>query len=374
MSRVRFPPAAPLKLKKAENFLRVFSLFCLSAAFVVICFQMTDISNVIQTTFPNRKIVIVGDLVADRFLHGTIARVSREAPVFILRHDETETLCGGAANAAVNVASLGGRAVLVGVVGRDPNGEALLKKLAVSKVESDFVTVSEKFQTTTKIRVLAGQRHTQPQQVVRIDYENTASLPAEIRERLKENFLTAAADADAIIISDYSYGVANTEIAGLAAGISKEKRIPLIVDSRFRLGDFSGATSATPNQEEVEQILGENFGDEDCERLRGKLGYESLLVTCGNKGMILIEKDKKPLRIEAVGAKEPVDVTGAGDTVIAAYTLGLASSLSHAESAKLANHAGGIVVMKKGTAAAAAAELLASLSKNKTDNRKAQTL
>lgn len=323
-----------------------------------------DISGAIQATFPNRKIVIVGDLVADQFLHGTIARVSREAPVFILRHDETETLCGGAANAAVNVASLGGRAVLVGVVGRDANGAALLEKLAASKVKSDFIAVSEKFQTTTKIRVLAGQRHTQPQQVVRIDYENTAQLSAEVSERLKRNFAHAAADADAIIISDYSYGAANSEIAALAAALSKKKRIPLIVDSRFRLGDFSGATSATPNQEEVEQFLGENFGQDDCDRLRAKLGFDSLLVTCGNKGMILVEKDKKPLCIEAVGAREPVDVTGAGDTVIATYTLGLASGLSHAESAKLANLAGGIVVMKKGTASVSAPELIESLRKS----------
>jgi len=322
---------------------------------------MSDFTQTIRVEFPKRKIVIVGDLVADQFLHGTIARVSREAPVFILRHDETETRAGGAANAAVNVAALGGKAVLVGIVGNDANGASLLKNLAESGVDCRNIVTGERFRTTTKLRVLAGQQHAPRQQVIRIDYENGAEIDTELTEKLKENFLVAVENTDAVIISDYNYGAANREIAELAARIASEKQIPLIIDSRFRLKEFTGATSATPNQEEVEQILGANFGDEDCIKLCENLGYQSLLVTCGNKGMLLIEKDKLPVRIEAVGAKEPVDVTGAGDTVIAAYTLSLASGLSFFDSAHLANHAGGIVVMKKGTVAASAAEVLASV-------------
>ena len=156
--------------------------------------------------------------------------------------------------------------------------------------------------------------------------------------------------------------------------ISVEKQIPLLIDSRFRLSEFPNATTATPNQDEVEQILGKNFNDEDCQNLCKRLGFESLLVTCGNKGMLLVEKDRKPVQIEAIGSKEPVDVTGAGDTVIAVYALALASGLSFAESANLANHAGGIVVMKKGTASVNGEELIASLGKHKLTEHKTQTI
>lgn len=335
---------------------------------------MENFSETVKNTFPQKKIVIVGDLVADQFLRGTIARVSREAPVFILRHDETETLGGGAANAAVNVASLDAEAVLIGLVGKDLNGKALLEKLRSEKVNCDFVVASESFQTTTKVRVLAGQHYAARQQVIRIDYENKAEISAEIVKNIKENLISATEKADAIIISDYDYGVANEEIAETAKKISAEKQIPLLIDSRFRLSEFSGATTATPNQDEVEQILGKNFTDDDCRKLCEKLGFESLLVTCGNKGMLLFEPDKTPLQIEAVGAKEPVDVTGAGDTVIAVYALGLASGLSFQESANLANHAGGIVVMKKGTASVLPEELIALIEKYKSPEHKTQTL
>jgi len=335
---------------------------------------MKNISEIINQTFPNKKIVIVGDLVADQFLRGTIARVSREAPVFILRHDETETFAGGAANAATNVASLGANAVLIGVVGKDTNGNALLEKLGASKVNCDYVLRSEKLTTTTKVRVLAGQHYAPRQQVIRIDYENQQTIENETLEQLKANLTKAAEKADALIVSDYNYGVANHEIAETAKKIAAEKQIPLLVDSRFSLRNFQDATTATPNQEEVEQILGKDFTEENCAELCEKLGYEALLVTCGNKGMLLVEKNKTLFRIEAIGSKEPVDVTGAGDTVIATYALGLACKLSFAESANLANHAGGIVVMKKGTASVQPEELISSMSKTEIIEQKAQTL
>ncbi|MCY7347148.1 MAG: PfkB family carbohydrate kinase [Pyrinomonadaceae bacterium] len=324
---------------------------------------MPNISDIIRSDFPRKKIVIVGDLVADQFLHGTIARVSREAPVFILRHNETETLAGGAANAAVNVASLGGGATLVGLVGKDLNGDALMQKLQASKVDCRYLISSGEYQTTTKVRVLAGQHYAPRQQVIRIDYENTETMADDLKNQLSENLRLAANDADAIVISDYNYGVANAETAIIAAAIARDKKIPLLVDSRFRLKNFPNATTATPNQEEVEQILGKSFTEHDCIELCRNLGYESLLITRGNLGMLLIETGKTPLSIAAVGSKEPVDVTGAGDTVIAAYALSLASGLSFAEAANLANHAGGAVVMKKGTASVSADELLASLTK-----------
>lgn len=333
---------------------------------------MINIFDIIRENFSKKKIVIVGDLVADQFLRGTIVRVSREAPVFILKHNETETLPGGAANAAVNVAALGGEAVLIGVAGEDANGDALLEKLRLLNVNCEYVFRSPSLRTTTKVRVLAGQHYAPRQQVIRIDYENTESITKDLQENLNQNLINAARKANAIIISDYNYGVANAEIAATAKQIAEENKIPLLVDSRFDLQNFQGATTATPNYDEVEQILGENFTEEDCIRLRETLGYESLLITRGNQGMLLIEKNKSPLNIKAVGSEEPVDVTGAGDTVIATYALALASGLNFTDAANAANHAGGIVVMKKGTAAVDLEELLASLQ-NFNSEQKAQT-
>jgi rfaE bifunctional protein kinase chain/domain len=321
-----------------------------------------NFTDVIERRFTERTILIVGDLVADQFLRGTISRVSREAPVFILRHDETETLAGGAANAAANIASLRAKAVLVGVAGRDANGDALISRLEASNVDCSLVVRSDKFRTTTKVRVLAGQHFAARQQVIRIDYENSEFLPQEVSAAILANLEAAARSADAVILSDYNYGVAAPEVAMAAARICSSRGVPLVIDSRFRLAEFSGATSATPNQDEVEQILGPDFTDEDCVRLRARLGVRALLVTRGSNGMLLVEEGAKPCPLEAVGPKEPVDVTGAGDTVIAVYALGLACGLDFAASACLANHAGGIVVMKKGTATVLPSELLASVA------------
>ena len=333
---------------------------------------MNSFCDKIRTDFPNKKIVIVGDLVADQFLRGTINRVSREAPVFILRHDETETLAGGAANAAVNVASLGGTAVLVGLVGDDANGAALLETLERTNVKCEFVLTSKEIQTTTKVRVLAGQHYAPRQQVIRIDYENKNEIDADLRSKLKENLLSAVNEADAIIISDYNYGVADQEIMRTAREAARNLDIPILVDSRFNLENFPDATTATPNQEEVEQILGKDFTKTDCVGLCAELGYQSLLITCGNKGMLLVERDIGTTQFDAIGSKEPVDVTGAGDTVIAAYSLGLAMGLSFSESAEIANHAGGIVVMKKGTASVELDELIDSLKNRETGEFRTQ--
>ena len=313
-----------------------------------------------QIGFAGRRIVIVGDLVADQYLNGTISRVSREAPVFIVRHDETETRPGAAANTAANIALLGGDAVLIGTVGDDENAEMLLSSLH-PLVANDLVVRVPGIRTTTKVRVLAGQHYAARQQMIRIDYEDSKDLSNDIRASLESHFSKEAESADAIVVSDYGYGVVTPELFERARDLAASRKIPLIVDSRFRLSEFRGATSATPNQEEVEQALGKGFTDADCAGLCDKLGLEALLVTRGNKGMLLVESGKPAVSIDAVGSIEPVDVTGAGDTVIAAYALGLAAGLSFAEAARIANHAGGIVVMKKGTATVTADELARSL-------------
>lgn len=315
----------------------------------------------IVNSFRGKRIAIIGDAVADQYLHGTISRVSREAPVFILRHDETETRAGAAANAAVNIAHLGGEAVLVGVTGIDANGGLLRENLSASGVDHSLLIADRSIATTTKVRVLAGHQYSARQQVIRIDYENPSALEETLTSKLAAAAAEAIMSADAVIISDYNYGVASDMVAKAAKDAANERKIPLLIDSRFRLRRFTGASSATPNEEEVEQLLGKNFTPNQCVRLREELGLSSLLITRGNRGMLLIQENEAPRSIEAVGSAEPVDVTGAGDTVIAAFSLGLAAGFEHHLAAVVANHAGGIVVMKKGTASVLPDELIGSI-------------
>jgi rfaE bifunctional protein kinase chain/domain len=316
--------------------------------------------------FPQRKVVVVGDLVADQFLYGEITRVSREAPVLILRYERTVTTPGGAANCAANLAALDARAVLIGVVGEDEAGSALLEKLREAEVDCGGIVSSPTQRTTTKVRILAGQIHSTRQQVIRVDYEGAPLADENLREQLRQRLRAEAEDADAIIISDYNYGVADEEIAAMVREVAGRRGIPVLVDSRFHLALFPNFASATPNEDEVEQLLGRQLADTAMleaagVELRERLGYNALLITRGNHGMMLLERGADPLHIEAVGAREPVDVTGAGDTVIATYTLSLASGAAYADAAHLANHAGGLVVMKRGTASINRQELLSSV-------------
>jgi rfaE bifunctional protein kinase chain/domain len=328
---------------------------------------MSKLAEIVRNHFGKKRVVILGDMVADQFLHGTIARVSREAPVFILNHDMTDTRAGGAANAAANISALGGEAVLIGFRGNDENGLLLAQELERSSVDCRFIVSDDSLRTTTKVRVLGGQQHAPRQQVIRIDYAHREPIAGELYEQLEQHLIAGCEGADAIIVSDYNYGAAKPEIVDAARRLAVEKGIPLIIDSRFGLEQFPQATAATPNHEEVEQILGKNFTMDDCTALRERLGYKALLVTRGSKGMTLFEEGSTPRHLEAVGSKEPVDVTGAGDTVIGTFALGLASGLSFYDSAIVANHAGGIVVMQRGTAAVSSSELLASLESEPED-------
>ena len=312
--------------------------------------------------FCERKIVVVGDAIADQFLYGSIARVSREAPVFILRHEQTQTIPGGAANCAVNLSALGAQVSLLAASGDDEAGRELRAKLENAKVDASGLITSSAFNTTTKVRILAGQAHSTRQQVIRIDYEDQPFSDSNTRQAVNEALEKAVRDADAVIISDYNYGVVDESVVALLREVSEKRKIPILVDSRFRLASFGGFTSATPNEDEVENLLGEKVEsspqlEKSAEVLRQKLGYKALLVTRGSQGMMLLENGGAPLHIKAVGAASPVDVTGAGDTVIATFTLALSCDSSFAEAAQLANYAGGLVVMKRGTASITSAEL-----------------
>ena len=309
--------------------------------------------------FANRRLLIIGDAIADQFLYGNISRVSREAPVFILKHELTQTVPGGAANCAMNLAALGARVSLIAAVGNDESGRELRAKLETAGVDVNGVIVSEKIQTTTKVRILAGQSHSNKQQVIRIDYEGAAAGDALPRDSILKALKSALTSTEAVVISDYNYGVVDDDAIAL---IRESSPKPVLVDSRFDLWKFPGFTAATPNEDEVEHLVGHSIKttvelELDARTLKDKLAYRALLVTRGAHGMMLLEDDVAPLHIPAVGAQQSVDVTGAGDTVIATFALAIASDASFADAAQLANYAGGLVVMKRGTASVTAAEL-----------------
>lgn len=308
--------------------------------------------------FSSLRVAVVGDAVADQFLTGRIARVSREAPVFIMNHERTVTVPGGAGNVAANVASLGGHASILCLIGSDNNGRSLVSALSSAGVSTEGIIANEGETTVTKVRVIAGHQYASRQQVIRIDYLNDGPRSCVGHEELSARTIHALSEADAVVVSDYGYGTVSEELFSKIREMADERSIPLTVDSRHKLSFFSGAVSATPNREEVAEVVGGDFTDDDCSALRERLSLQALLLTNGNHGMSLYQAGREPIRIPAYGPTEPVDVTGAGDTVIAAYTLALAVGASFEEAARLANICGGLAVMKRGTAAVPAHELL----------------
>lgn len=317
--------------------------------------------------FPAKRVVLLGDCVADEFQYGDISRVSREAPVLILRHRETHVLPGGGANAANNLAALGARVSVVSVVGDDAAGEALLAELRKRKVDVSGVQRARGWATPTKSRYLAGWTHTVAQQVLRVDREPQTQLPESLRKKLEQALRKRLRSADALAVSDYGFGVATPEL--VSAGKQwRDGNLAITVDSRYGLHSYarSGVTSATPNESELEALHGISIGKDMAALIRcGKVTRETmklhaLLVTRGKDGMALFD-GAGVTQIAVHGSDQAVDVTGAGDTVLAAYTLGLACGASPLEAAHLANIAGGLVVMKRGTATVSREELLEAI-------------
>lgn len=327
-----------------------------------------DLIKIVRS-FAGRRLLVVGDAIADQFLYGNISRVSREAPVFILQHEQTQTVPGGAANCAMNLAALGAQVSLIAAVGNDEAGRDLRANLEAAGVDIGGVIVSEKIRTTTKVRILAGQTHSNKQQVIRVDYEGADLNDLLPRESILNALKSALSATDAVIISDYNYGVVEDRtVAVIRESTSK----PVLVDSRFHLSKFAGFTASTPNEDEVEHLIGRSITTTDelevaAKSLKEKLGHRALLVTRGARGMMLLDGNAAPLHIPAVGAQQSVDVTGAGDTVIATFALAVASDASFGDAARLANYAGGLVVMKRGTATVTASELEHSILNAETD-------
>lgn len=320
--------------------------------------------------FVGARIAVFGDLLVDEFIYGQISRVSREAPVLILDYDSTEIVPGGAGNAASNVAALGGTAVAIGVAGRDEQGTRLVEAMHRT-VDIAGIVRSRVMGTPTKTRILAGGVHSAKQQVVRIDRGARPPIDDGDRNAVEAKLNTAMARCDALLVSDYGSGLVTPGAVAGARRILRgpgRRQPPVLVDSRYALLKFRGMTACTPNESEVEQLLGVKIGEDTRvlekagRELLTRTGAEAVLVTRGSRGMALFEPDTPTVHIPIFGSDQIADVTGAGDTVIATMTLALASGGTFEEAARLANYAGGLVVMKRGTAVVTAKELRAAVA------------
>ena len=335
--------------------------------------ESVDLTHLLDivAAFARQTICVVGDFVLDEFVSGEISRVSREAPVLILRHRRSEAYPGGAANAVNNLADLGARVLPVGVVGADEGGRTLLEYFKRKRVDVSGILRAGDWVTTTKTRYLAGWTHTTEQQVLRVDREPLGTLSKAMQARIERKARRFARRAGAVLVSDYGLGAATPALTRKL----QTKRIML--DSRYRLLEYRGAriTAAAPNEPELEAAYQTRIGTDTRklealgERALHDLRLEALLVTRGKDGLAIFERNGPPQHIPIYGSDTPVDVTGAGDTVIAVFTLAVAAGASYLEAAHLANYAGGIVVMKRRTASLTRAELESTLRSEATAER-----
>jgi D-glycero-beta-D-manno-heptose-7-phosphate kinase len=313
--------------------------------------------------FRGRRILVIADLVADEFVSGRVERVSREAPVLILQYEGADLRLGGGANAVHNIRALGGRPLPLGVLGSDEHGRRLRELLKQAGVPTAGVATEGGYLTPVKTRILAGGAHAARQQVVRLD--RLARLPprSAARSRVRSSLRSFRGRVDGVLVSDYGLGLVTAPMVRAAVAFARRRKIPVTVDTRHGLLAFRGMTAVTPNEPEVEEALGITIGSARARleaagrKLLRRLGTRAVLITRGGDGMALFEPGQPPLHIPIHGSDEVADVTGAGDTVIATFTLALAAGAEPAQASHLANYAGGLVVMKQGTATISADEL-----------------
>jgi rfaE bifunctional protein kinase chain/domain len=336
-------------------------------------------SRLLQLTeqMKGKLIVVYGDVVADHFVYGTPKRISREAPVLILRQYREDILLGGAGNAINNILSLGAVPIPVSVLGEDIAGNALVERLTAQGIDCSGVLRALRYKTPTKVRILGGYPHASRQQIVRYDIEDVFEVTEQEADRFAWLLRDQIAIAHAALISDYGYGVVTPALAANLTGYANGK--PVTLDSRYDLLRYPDVTAATPNEEEAAAAAGMSLVDEKngngenvqfvAETLQQSLDCEAVLITRGSRGMALLERDaKEPIFIPVFGTDQVADVTGAGDTVIATFTLALAAGASYVEAAKLANYGGGIVVMKMGTATVSNDELRHAIERDEALN------
>ena len=311
-------------------------------------------------------VLIIGDMVADVYLDGTIARISREAPVLVLEQREERVVAGGAANVASNAATLGGASYAVGVCGTERSGDALLAVLRANGVRTAFVR-ADAHPTITKTRIIAGGRATVSQQIVRVDREWHTPLDAETEEALLERIRELLPQVRGVVLSDYGSGTVTERVRRLVITEARKRGIPSMVDSRYDILAYEGIGYVKQNDAELAAALERELSSEEEIRaagheLRERLSADGVLITRGDKGMTLFLADGSATDIPVSDHSEIFDVSGAGDTCVAVMILGLAAGVDALAAARLSNVASGIAVRKRGTATVAAAELYAAVT------------
>ncbi len=313
--------------------------------------------------FAGLKVAVWGDYILDEYLYGHTRRISREAPVLILSHQATHMTLGGAGNSLLNLKSLQAIPLPVGVVGADAAGRRIRAMIKKNGIAANYLIEYQALTTPVKTRILAGEENTRKQQILRIDREGKVPNSAGLKKDLLDSLKALPNQVDALLISDYHYFAVKTDIYHKALPGFKAKQLPVTLDSRFRLGEFPETTVSTPNEPEAEAALQREMRDnaawlkETGRLLLQHTAAQAVLLTRGSKGMVLYEKDKPMFVLPIHGSSDIVDVTGAGDTVISVLTLALAAGASFREAGELANLAGGLAVMKRGTATLSPQEL-----------------
>ena len=326
----------------------------------------------ILNNFRDKKVMVLGDMVADRYIFGKTSRVSREAPVIILKYDTEEIILGGAANSVNNINAMGGRVFPVGIIGQDKAGRQMLKIMRDKKIVTSRMIVDVDSPTVTKTRIMAGDYHTARQQVVRIDRESDKPLSKELEARVLRVLAAHIPDMDAVLVSDYGAGLITERVRDVLLGLVHKYQKPLVVDSRYNITKYEGATLITPNETEAAPAVGMKVDGEKAlkevgARLLAKVKCKGVLTTQGRNGMTLFEPKGKITHIDIAGSDDAVDVTGAGDTVASCATLALAGGAGLKEAAELANLAAGVAVMKRGTAVVSIPEIKQKLDNEKED-------
>ncbi len=327
--------------------------------------ERDDLLRIVRA-FAGKRVLVVGDMVADEYITGAPLRISREAPVLILGHRGQYTVPGGATNPGVNARTLGAEVFLAGVIGDDVSGERLRGKLSEQQIHMEGLVSEVGRPTSTKTRILAGDTQLVQQQIVRVDLIDGSELSDACKQHIISYLKAMIPTVDALILSDYENGVISPDIIETAIPLAREHNKVITVDSHGDLIRFQGVTALTPNQPEAEATLGQSITDRHSLEAAGaellkRTNAQGILITRGSEGMSLFEHGQEPLHLPASNLTEVFDPTGAGDTVAATFTLALAAGACMSAAARLANIAAGLVVRRVGNATNTPDELAAAV-------------
>lgn len=323
---------------------------------------VSDIKNLV-----NAKVLVVGDLAIDEMLYGDAERISREAPVLILQHTKTKIILGGASNAAHNVSTLNlGKVGVVGVCGVDYQAGQLLDAFEKANIDTRYLVRDENRKTTTKTRISGSITTSITQQIVRIDRQTSTPIEGETEQKVLANLEVAIPQYDAIILSDYNIGALTPKVIQKSIELANKYHKVIVVDAQGELERFKNVTSMTPNLPDTQKSVGFFINNEDDlkragEKLLAQTNAKSVLITCGADGMFVAEPNGKYTKIPVFNKSEVFDVTGAGDTVTAVFTLALANGIEPVYSAIIGNIAASLVVRQFGCATTTVEDLLSAV-------------